>query len=119
MLPRQQAPRPTRLEVEVPLRVAGDDGSSVGRVKNLGPGGMFMASDRRHEVGERFALTFKLPDQAHAISVAAEVCWVQLAGDHGPGVGLRFIGLSREATIAIQEFRRRQDEDLTPSWPST
>ncbi len=119
MLPRQLTYRPTRLALEVPVSVASDGGSTVAHLKNIGPGGLFLASDRRHEVGERLALTFKLPAQGVAISVAAEVRWVQLAGDHGPGAGLCFLGLSLEATIAIQEFRRRHDEDLTPSWPST
>lgn len=116
---RQASYRPARIEVEVPVRVASDVGASIATMKDLGPGGVFLAMDGRHLVGERVGLTFTLPDQEHSISVAAEVRWVQHGGHTGPGVGVRFIRLPLEATIAIQEFRRRHDEDLTPSWPST
>jgi uncharacterized protein (TIGR02266 family) len=116
---RQASYRPARIEVEVPVTVESDGRSSAATIMDIGPGGAFLAIHEQHQVGKRLGLTFKLPDQDRSISVAAEVRWIQLAGDAGPGVGLRFLRLPLDATIAIQEFRRRNDEDLTPSWPST
>ena len=111
--------RPKRVEVDVPVSLEGEGGSFVASLRNIGPGGVFVVSHTQFRVGERMVLRFQLSDQERSISVTAEVCWVPIAGDLGPGAGLRFVGPSVEAMTAIEEFRRRHDEDVTPSWPST
>jgi len=99
---REFAARPGRTDFEAFADlVAGDGGAASGVTKNIGAGGVFVATDRLRPVGERLRLTFSLPDAA-PVSVRAEVRWVR----EGPsaGMGLRFVDPDVYATIAIQTF---------------
>jgi uncharacterized protein (TIGR02266 family) len=100
---------PVEVAVEVDLR--GE--SLVARSVNIGLGGLFVATERRFRIGEHLTLRFTLPGGAQPISVAAEVQW--LYGHQGRmlGAGLRFVDLAAAAALAIQEFLRKCDDDLT------
>jgi uncharacterized protein (TIGR02266 family) len=104
------------LEIPIDFETIGD--SFVATAVNIGLGGLFVASDRRFQIGDRFDLTFTLPDQPLQIAVGAEVRWLQKEEGRALGMGLRFVHLSIAGAAAIQEFLREFDEDLTPSGPS-
>ncbi len=105
------APRRMPIEVSVQLK-AGDD-SFVGLSSNIGPGGLFVATDRSFSVGDRFTVRFTLPEQRLSISSVAEVRWVQ-QGNIGPqGVGAQLVHPSPLVIAAIAEFLQEVDRDLS------
>jgi uncharacterized protein (TIGR02266 family) len=107
--------RSGRAEVEMPVQMKRDSESFVGTSKNIGVGGLFIGTERPFQVGDRMALEFSLPELDRLVSVGAEVRWIREAARGAAGVGLRFVRLPIVSAIAIQEYVRRQDDDLTPS----
>jgi uncharacterized protein (TIGR02266 family) len=113
---RDFAFRSGRADIEMPvqMRIAAD--SFVGTSRNIGVGGLYVATERPLQVGDRLAVEFSLPELDHTVSVDAEVRWIRAPAPTGSlGIGLRFIRLPIVSAIAIQEYVRRQDADLTPS----
>lgn len=108
--------RSGRADVEMPVQIKTSSDSFVGTSKNIGVGGLYVATQRPFQVGDRLAVEFALPELDRVVSVDAEVRWIRAAAPpSAPGIGLRFIRLPIVSAIAIQEFVRRQDDDLTPS----
>ena len=104
---REFANRPGRAEIELRVDVKVADEFFATTSKNIGTGGLFLATDRRLQVGDRVELELTLPHHLQPMSVAAEVRWTR-QGDGGPepGVGLRFVNLPLGATIGIHELLR-------------
>ena len=94
------------LDVPVELRDAGSWCAGVAR--NIGPGGIFVATVWAFDVGAK--ITVKLASRADEgpIEALAEVRWcrpfVEL-DDLPPGVGLRFIDTPLRAAILANELR--------------
>ena len=101
------------------VELSTDDTSLLCTSKNIGLGGLCIATERSFQVGEHLVVRFTLPDQDRSISVNAEVRWVRAGDGQTAGVGLGFVKPSIPSIVAIQECLRSLDEDLTPSWPST
>jgi uncharacterized protein (TIGR02266 family) len=105
---RDFAWRSGRAQVELPVEVATDAGSFPAACKNIGTGGVFVATDHLYDVGTRLAVKLRLPQLQHPISVGAEVRWTRpaetAAGGHPPGMGLRFVNPPAGAVIAIHEL---------------
>lgn len=114
MSPREFAARPGRasLEMDVGVRSASDSFTAVS--KNIGLGGMFVATERRLAVGDHCTVDLKLPDQPRPISVAAEVRWVREGGQPA-GAGLMFVNLPIGALIALHDLLRKLDPPPTVS----
>jgi len=106
--------RPGRAETDMPVLVGAGDESFVGTSRNIGLGGLCLAVDRTLRIGDRLAVKFTLPNQGLPCSLTAEVRWVRDEGQAG-GVGLRFVNPPIAAAVAIHEFLREADPDLTPS----
>lgn len=70
----------------------------VARISDLSASGAFLDCQNPLPVGTRLALSFMLGD--HAVNVAAEV--VHLMPQFGMGV--RFVGLSTESKVAIENL---------------
>jgi Tfp pilus assembly protein PilZ len=87
----------------------------VATTVNIGLGGVFVASPRRFQRGDLFKLRFALPDQSLSLTVRAEVRWLHQDRGQIFGAGFRFVGLAVREAIAIQDFLRESDDDLTPS----
>jgi uncharacterized protein (TIGR02266 family) len=113
------AGRRGRAAAEIPIGFETGGDSFVATSSNIGVGGLFVVTDRRFEIGDRFHLCFTLPDQPLAIAVAAEVRWLRQDQGRALGMGLRFVKIPIMAAAAIEEFLRASEEDLTPSGPST
>ncbi|MES1209102.1 MAG: TIGR02266 family protein [Pseudomonadota bacterium] len=106
---RDFAWRSGRADIELPVEVATEQGSFTAACKNIGAGGVFVATDQPPQVGTRLAIKLQLPRQDGPISVAAEVRWTRsgeptAADRRSPGMGLRFVGLPVGALIAIHEL---------------
>jgi uncharacterized protein (TIGR02266 family) len=104
---REFASRPGRAEIELRVDVRIADTFFATTSKNIGTGGLFLATDRALNVGDRVELELTLPHHIQAMSVAAEVRWTrQEDGGQGSGAGLRFVNLPLGATIGIHELVR-------------
>jgi uncharacterized protein (TIGR02266 family) len=117
--------RSGRSDVEFDVALHSPDGSYAGVTKNIGAGGLFVATDRLRRVGERVGLTFTLPGNDAPLSVDSEVRWIRPRAvperpGRVPGMGVRFVGLSVAALDLIEQFlrerelRARQEAGLSP-----
>ncbi|MES1207464.1 MAG: TIGR02266 family protein [Pseudomonadota bacterium] len=111
---RDFAWRSGRADVELPVEVATENAAFTAACKNIGAGGVFVATEQvadaqLPQVGTRLALKLQLPQQDRPMSVRAEVRWTR-SGDptpadpRSPGMGLRFVDLPVAALIAIHEL---------------
>ena len=100
--------RANRFRLDVPVQLRERGASYTGLAKNIGPGGVFVATVRALGVGDRITVTFKMKDDAGPIEALAEVRWcrpfVEL-NDLPAGVGLRFIDTPLRAAILANELR--------------
>jgi Tfp pilus assembly protein PilZ len=83
--------------------------SFVATSKNIGIGGLFVTTDRRLSVGNRFAVEFTLPDHIHPTSVDAEVRWIFEMNEQPRGVGLSFANPSIGTMVALYDLLRKVD----------
>jgi uncharacterized protein (TIGR02266 family) len=100
------------LEVEVALQSA--EGSYAAVTKNIGAGGLFVATDQLRRVGDRLGLTLTLPGSAAPLSIDSEVRWIRPRAaperpERAQGMGVRFVGLSIEALETIEQFLRERE----------
>jgi|tagenome__1003787_1003787.scaffolds.fasta_scaffold20315988_1 Tfp pilus assembly protein PilZ len=102
--------RANRARVEVPVQLHAGTVSCSGVTKNLGPGGIFVATTRLLRVGDRVKVTLKAHQFGAApVEALAEVRWCRLSkelDDAPAGVGLRFIDTPVRAAILTNELRR-------------
>jgi Tfp pilus assembly protein PilZ len=77
--------------------------------KNIGPGGVFVATVRFLGVGERVTLTLEMQGDTAPIEALAEVRWCRPfteLNDQPAGLGLRFIDTPLRAAILANQLRR-------------
>ena len=82
--------------------------------ENIGAGGLFVATNKPAQVGDRVSLIFRVPNGNTPIFVDGEVRWVRTSplpdARHGArGMGIRFTNLSLSVSATIQEFLRRSN----------
>jgi uncharacterized protein (TIGR02266 family) len=102
-------PRAGRCDLDVEVALVGGGAAISGRTKNLGTGGVFVATTELRPVGDRLALMFMLPGVPEPISVGTEVRWTRDSPPPDqpgavPGMGLRFVDLPDESSTAIASF---------------
>lgn len=115
MSAREFASRPGRAAVEIPIALRAAGAACTGTSINIGIGGLFMVTDRRFSVGERFTLELTLPNHLHPLSVDAEVRWIREPNEQPAGIGMRFVNPSIGTMVALYDLLRRLDDDKTPS----
>ena len=101
--------RANRAQLEVPVQLHSDRASFSGVTKNIGPGGVFVATTRLLGPGDWVTLTLNMEFKAAPVEALAEVRWCRLLEelDDGPaGVGLRFIDTPVRAAILTNELLR-------------
>jgi len=101
--------RASRVGLEVPVQLRVDKASCVGITKNIGPGGVFVATVRMLRVGERVTVALKMKGDAEPVEALAEVRWcrpLEDLDDLPAGVGLRFIDTPLRAAILTNELQR-------------
>jgi len=100
--------RANRVGLEAPVQLQGGSISWGGVAKNIGPGGVFVATVRSVGVGERVTLTLEMQGDAAPIQALAEVRWCRPfmeLDDRPPGVGLRFIDTPLRAAVLANALR--------------
>ena len=103
---REFAARPARAPIEMRVDLKTDKESFPATSKNLGVGGLFIATDRQLVVGDRVAVELSLPGHVRPMAVEAEVRWIQASDDRPCGMGLRFVRPSFGLTVAIHGLLR-------------
>ena len=106
--------RANRVRLDVPVQLRESGASFTGLAKNIGPGGVFVATVRALGVGDRVTVTLKLKGDAGPIEALAEVRWCRPfvdLHDLPAGVGLRFIDTPLRAAILANELRRSTASD--------
>jgi uncharacterized protein (TIGR02266 family) len=90
-------------ETEVRLSVGGQD--VWGYSRNVSRGGMFVETDSALEPDSEFEVEFVVPDTAIVVQPTARVVWRRPAGDaRGPGIGLQFLKLDRDAAQWLEQY---------------
>jgi len=112
---RMDSGRARRAELEVPVQIRAGGAVCAGVTKNIGTGGVFVATVRLLSVGERVTVTLQMKGDAEPVSALAEVRWCrpfeELDDLLPPGVGLRFIDTPLRAAILTNElWRSRRSE---------
>jgi uncharacterized protein (TIGR02266 family) len=98
-----------RTELTIDVTLEGDNNFFVGASENISEGGLFVATDVLAEVGARVSMDFGLPGLERRVACEGEVVWVRGAGRLPAGIGLRFVGLSREDAVEIRRFVEQRD----------
>lgn len=108
--------RANRVVLDVPVLLREGRSSSAGVAKNIGRGGIFVATVRPLGVGETVFVTVQMQGDAAPVEALAEVRWcrpfVEL-DDRPAGVGLRFIDTPLRAAILANELRRSHRLDAS------
>ncbi len=100
--------RPERRPLRVAVHVDRPAGKYEASSENISVGGLLLATDEEHAVGEKIRLRFQLPHQEATLSVDAEVRWVRRAGGvqgaRPTGVGLLFLSPDWEFRVGLRRF---------------
>jgi type IV pilus assembly protein PilZ len=79
--------------------------------RDLGAGGVFIATDKPSAVGEELELSFTIPDAKKTLSVKGKVTWIQSKIETkpqvSPGMGVQFQEFSSEQRKMLEEFVAR------------
>lgn len=90
-----------RLEVTWSVDCETDDTFLYANITNISEFGIFVRTNEPLEVGTRLTLKFSDPDGLEGYVLTGQVQWVNpvrlLADNPNPGMGIRFVGLTREA----------------------
>jgi len=101
-----------RLDWEIEVDIESDSNFYTGFSTNVSDGGVFIATYRHHELGQRLHVQLRLPGLEQAIDATVEVRWVrdqQPGSDVSPGFGAAFIELSADARAHIERFTRHRE----------
>ena len=106
--------RANRVRLDVPVHLHEGGASRLGVAKNVGSGGLFVATMRTLEVGSRVIVRLELPGDGAPVAALAEVRWYRPFAELNGlpvGVGLRFVDTPLRAAIFVNELRRSRETD--------
>jgi len=104
-------------ETEVRLSAGGHDVWAWSR--NVSRGGMFVEADTALEPDSEFQVEFTVPDTSIVVQPTARVVWRRPA-DHerGPGMGLQFLKLDRDAAQWLEQYVYERSPGLDAPAPA-
>ncbi len=93
----------TRVEVDLPVELAGGSGASAARASDISAGGCYIESAHPARIKSRIVFRLMLPSGR----------WLMLTGEvthsrDGSGFGVRFIGMADTAQQAVAHFLEYQ-----------
>ena len=103
--------RQRRIHLRVPVVVGVDGEQVIAETRNIGLGGVFVATRELPPAGQRVSLHLALPDWDESHILSGEVRWLRGSDDtphpaEGPGMGVRFVRLSLYVAAALDNFVR-------------
>lgn len=108
-----------RSELAAPVRLWAEGEEARGVARNVSRGGMFIEAPLRPPLHSELRLEFQLPRQEQPLRPTAQVVWYRSPwrGDCG-GIGVRFVGLDREAAQQLNDYVHENGaEALLPEEP--
>jgi hypothetical protein len=69
-----------RIAIQVTVEIGGHKGAAIGKALDITPEGVLVRAPHSYGVGERVALTLRVPKFAQRFDFAAEVKWLEPAG---------------------------------------
>lgn len=102
----------TRHRVDLDVTVSSDHNFYTGFVENMSSGGIFIATHRLKQVGEKVEFTINLPDSKQPITGLGEVRWMRLYSEGSnvePGMGVSFTQISAQAVQRVQDFLAQRE----------
>jgi uncharacterized protein (TIGR02266 family) len=108
-----------RLPVQIEVELEGGIDVQSGQTADIGRGGLFVASRRPLQVGERVRARLTLPGLGLHVEPWCEVRWIRDAESarrqqQPMGMGLEFVKVSPLIREAINAFINRQEEMSSP-----
>ena len=85
----------------------------AGFARNLSPGGMFIATVKPQQKGEKIDVSFRLPFEAIVVSCTCEVMWSKGFDPRsitGTGMGVRFMDLDPAIKEKIEDWAGNSGE---------
>jgi uncharacterized protein (TIGR02266 family) len=106
-----------RHHLEVSVDFESDSNFYAGLSQNISAGGLFIATHRLKNVGERIHLKFTLPGASKPIECETEVRWIRensslMRTDAATGMGVRFLDMAPADTATIQKFLESRESLL-------
>lgn len=84
----------------------------TGLSRNIGTGGLFVATYQLHPLGTVLGLEVLLPDGKEPLKLQGEVRWIRPDSprcEGSPGIGVQFIDLGEQDRQRIEAFVARRD----------
>ena len=97
----------SRYAVEMDVTFESEHNFYAGFIENMSVGGVFIATHMLKPVGEMMDVTLNLPNREKPVCARGEVRWVREYNERSnvsPGLGLRFVKITEDDHLAIQEF---------------
>ena len=94
-----------RVAFETEVRLTAGDRDVWAWSRNVSRGGMFVEADTAFEPDSEFQLEFTVPDTSILVQPTARVAWRRPPGhERGPGMGLQFLKLERDAAQWLEQY---------------
>ena len=94
-----------RVALETEVRLSGNGHDVWAWSRNVSRGGMFVEADTAFEPDSEFQVEFTVPDTSIVVQPTARVVWRRPAGhERGPGMGLQFLKLDRDAAQWLEQY---------------
>jgi uncharacterized protein (TIGR02266 family) len=96
-----------RIPVAVRVDLRSENTFFTGFSENISEGGLFIATEAPHEIGDELDVELSLMGGGHRIAQKVVVRWIrpsEAAGGLPAGMGVQFLALTDHEKVALQEF---------------
>jgi uncharacterized protein (TIGR02266 family) len=96
-----------RVAVQVRVDLRSENTFFTGFSENISEGGLFIATEAPHEIGNELDVELSLMGGGHRITQKVVVRWIrpsEAAGGLPAGMGVQFLILTDHEKLALQEF---------------
>jgi uncharacterized protein (TIGR02266 family) len=94
-----------RVSFETEVRLSAGGADVWGWSRNVSRGGIFVEAETTFEPDSEFVIEFTVPDTSIVVQPTARVVWRRPASEgRGPGMGLQFLKLDRDAASWLEQF---------------
>jgi uncharacterized protein (TIGR02266 family) len=108
-----------RVPFETEVRLSAGTNDIWAYSRNVSCGGMFVDTDTALEPESEFDVEFTTPDTSIVVQPTARVIWRRPASDErGPGMGLQFLKLDRDAAQWLEQYVYERSARLEASAPA-
>ncbi|MBM4352845.1 MAG: TIGR02266 family protein [Deltaproteobacteria bacterium] len=111
--------RRARVDYDLEVDVGTESMFYTGLIRDISSGGLFVATDNVHRIGERLQVRFTFPGMDKPIEATGMVRWVRDPfGSPGlpPGVGVQFEDLPEEIAGKVNRYIGKRDVLIFDEW---